>query len=481
MGRLYKDIRTKGRQSCESPTPLVICCTNGRLCYKRSSPTPTRNTDFQLPRCEQLPIFFELIDGAIIMESLQSLREKYQAIQAMNLSLNMQRGQPSDADFDLSNPMLSILSDPELVTPSGVALRNYPGGQTGLPEARELFATILGVQPNEMIVGNNASLKLMSNTFMWALLRGLQHSDAPWVNQSPKMIVTVPGYDRHFSLLDALGFELVSVPMTPDGPDMDAVETLVAGDPRVKGLTFVPTYSNPTGDTVSEETVKRLASMKTAAPDFTIFADDAYRVHHLGEDRHNPPNLLRACEAAGNADRVFLFGSTSKITFAGAGIGFMACSEANVAYLTKLTGFQSIGPNKIEQYRHVKFISSYPDGLEGLMRAHAANLRPKFDAVQDVLARELGGDGRFATWTQPKGGYFVSLDTSCPVADRVVTLAKEAGVALTPAGATYPHKKDPKNSNIRLSPSRPPVAEVAQAMEVAALCVKLATLEYEEK
>jgi DNA-binding transcriptional MocR family regulator len=292
------------------------------------------------------------------------------------------------------------------------------------------------------------------------------------------MIVTVPGYDRHFSLLDALGFEMVSVAITPDGPDMDAVEKLVASDPAIKGIMFVPTYSNPTGDTVSDETVRRLAGMKTAAPDFTIFADDAYRVHHLSDDPAEPLNLLRACESAGNPDRVYLFGSTSKITFAGAGIGFMASSEANVAYITRLIGFQSIGPNKIEQYRHVKFINSYPGGLDGLMRDHAANLRPKFEAVQSVLEKELG-NGRYATWTNPKGGYFVSLDTVCPVADRVVELAKGAGVALTPAGATYPHKNDPNNSNIRLSPSRPPVAEVAQAMEVVALCVKLATLEYD--
>ncbi len=415
------------------------------------------------------------------MESLQTLQKKYQAIQDLNLNLNMQRGQPSDADFDLSNLMLTILTEEDLVTPSGIALRNYPGGQTGLPEARNLFATVLGVQPEEMIVGNNASLKLLSNVLMWALLRGLLHSEGPWVGQSPKMIVTVPGYDRHFSLLDALGFELLSVAMTPDGPDMDAVEKLAASDPAVKGILFVPTYSNPTGDTVSDETVRRLASMKTAAPDFTIFADDAYRVHHLDEDeQHDPLNLLRAAEQAGNPDRVYLFGSTSKITFAGAGIGFMACSVANVAYITKLTGFQSIGPNKIEQYRHVKFITQYPGGVEGLMRDHAALLRPKFEAVQEVLGRELGESGLYATWTNPKGGYFVSLDTACPVADRVVELAKDAGVALTPAGATYPHKIDPNNSNIRLSPSRPPAEEVAQAMEVVALCIKIASLEYDQ-
>ncbi|MCC6603159.1 MAG: aminotransferase class I/II-fold pyridoxal phosphate-dependent enzyme [Anaerolineae bacterium] len=412
------------------------------------------------------------------MDSLQALREKYQAVQALKLNLNMQRGQPSDADFDLANPMLTILDETDMVTPSGIALRNYPGGQAGLPEARALFATILGVKPEEMIVGNNASLKMMSNTLMWALLRGLKHSDGPWFNQSPKMIITVPGYDRHFALLDALGFEMLSVAITPEGPDMDAVEALAASDPSVKGIMFVPTYSNPTGDTVSDETVQRLVGMKTAAPDFTIFADDAYRVHHLGDEPHEPLNLLRAAEAAGNPDRVILFGSTSKITFAGAGVGFMASSVANVAYLNNLTGFQSIGPNKVEQYRHVKFINSYPGGLDGLMRDHAALLRPKFDAVQEVLTRELG-NGRYATWTHPQGGYFVSLDTLCPVADRVVELAKGAGVALTPAGATYPHEKDPHNSNIRLSPSRPPVAEVAQAMEVVALCVKIATLEYD--
>jgi DNA-binding transcriptional MocR family regulator len=412
------------------------------------------------------------------MDSLRALQEQYQAVQAMNLNLNMQRGQPSDADFDLSNPMLNVLTEEDLVTPSGIALRNYPGGQAGLPEARELFATILGVQPDEMIVGNNSSLKLMSNVLMWALLRGLKDSDRPWVQQSPKMIVTVPGYDRHFSLLDALGFELVSVAMTATGPDMAEVEKLAASDPAIKGIMFVPTYSNPTGDTISDENVRRLVVMKTAASDFTIFADDAYRIHHLTANPAEPLNLLRACEAAGSPNRVFLFGSTSKITFAGAGIGFMASSTANVAYLTKLLGFQSIGPNKIEQYRHVKFINSYPGGLAGLMRDHAANLRPKFDAVQDVLARDLG-NGRFATWTHPQGGYFVSLNTICPVADRVVELAKGAGVALTPAGATYPHKKGSNNSNIRLSPSRPPAAEVAQAMEVVALCVKIATLEYD--
>ena len=413
------------------------------------------------------------------MSELEILREQFEQVKSLGLALNMQRGQPSDNDFNLANPMLTIVDASDVVTPGKVAVRNYPGGIAGIAEARALFGEMLGVRPEETIVGNNSSLKLMSNTLMWAMLRGLKDSPRPWSQEAKtKFIVTVPGYDRHFTLLDALGIEMVTVGMTPEGPDMDAVEAL-ALDPTVRGMAFVPTYSNPTGDTVSEATVRRLAAMPTAAPDFTIFADDAYIVHFLtDEPGERPYNLLRACEEAGHPNRVYLFGSTSKITFAGAGIGFMAASTANVKYIVGLMGTQFIGPNKIEQYRHVKFITGYPGGLMGLMADHAAILRPKFTAVQDVLARELGGTG-LATWSNPKGGYFVSLDTTRPVADRVVALAQEAGVSLTPAGATYPHEIDPHNANIRLSPSRPPAAEVEKAMEVVALCVKLASAEYE--
>jgi len=412
------------------------------------------------------------------MAGSNAVRERYEQYKRMGLQLNMQRGQPGDENFDLSNPMLTIVDETDLVTPSGVAIRNYPGGIAGLPEARALFASVIGVKPSEVIVGNNASLRLMANTLMWALLRGLKNSTAPWAGQSPKMIVTVPGYDRHFSLLDVLGFEMVSVQMTPNGPDIEAIERLAANDPTIKGLFFVPTYSNPTGDTIADEVVDRLAGMKTAASDFTIFADDAYIIHQLTDTPDKSKNLLRACEAAGNPDRVYIFGSTSKITFAGAGIGYFGTSEGNVAYISKLMGFQAIGPNKIEQYRHVKFINSFPGGIAGLMAEHKKLLAPKFNVVNEVLSRELDGSD-LATWTRPNGGYFVSLDTKLPVAARVVALAKEAGVALTPAGATYPHRKDPNNSNIRLSPSRPPVAEVSQAMEVVAVCVKLASAEYE--
>lgn len=414
-----------------------------------------------------------------MMQKAVSPQAEYDAIKAKNLSLNMQRGQPSDAQFDLSNEMLTIVNEDTLVTPSGVAVRNYPGGIAGLPEARALFAQMLGVRANEIIVGNNASLEIMSKVLTWALLKGLKDSDGPWIQQSPKMIVTIPGYDRHFKLLQALGYELVTVPITPNGPDIEQVEKLAASDPSIKGIFFVPTYSNPTGDTISDDVVRRLVGMKTAASDFTIFADDAYIVHHLVEEPELPINLLRAAEEAGNPDRVVLFGSTSKITFAGGGIGFLATSEANVAYLSKLMGLASIGPNKLEQWRHVRFLETYPGGLAGLMTRHREILAPKFTAVQQVLESQLG-DSELATWTTPKGGYFISLDTARPVADRVITLAKEAGVSLTPAGATYPGGIDPHNTNIRLAPSRPPVEEVRQAMEVVAVCIKLASAEYDE-
>jgi DNA-binding transcriptional MocR family regulator len=291
-----------------------------------------------------------------------------------------------------------------------------------------------------------------------------------------KFVVTVPGYDRHFTMLEAMGIEMLPVGMTSEGPAMDAVEQLVARDPAVKGLIFVPTYSNPTGDTVSDAVVRRLAKMETAARDFTIFADDAYAVHHLTEDPTQPLNLVKVCQAAGNPDRAILFGSTSKITFAGGGIGFMGANPATVNHLLELMGTQSIGPNKIEQYRHVLFLRSVAGGIPGLMRQHAALLRPKFEAVDQILERELGGQG-LATWTKPKGGYFISLDTAQPVARRVVALAKSAGVALTPAGATFPGYVDPNNRNIRLSPTRPPLAEVKQATEVVAVCVQLASEE----
>jgi DNA-binding transcriptional MocR family regulator len=412
------------------------------------------------------------------MESLKDLQSRYESLKGLGLKLNIERGQPGDDNFDLSNALFSIVTEKDIKTESGFDIRNYPGGVLGLPEVRALFSGILGAKTEETMVGNNASLYILSNVLMWALLRGLVGSPVPWSKiDKPKIIVTVPGYDRHFLLLSEMGFEMIQVKMTQDGPDMTEVEKVALADPKVKGILFVPTYSNPTGDTVSDDTVLRLAKMKTAAPDFTIFADDAYVVHHLVDSPRKPKNLLRACEEAGNPNRVYLFSSTSKITFSGAGLRFMATSVENLAYISKLFGTMFIGPNKAEQLRHVKFLKVFPGGVSGLMKEHAKLLKPKFDIVQTVLSEELGGTG-LATWSNPEGGYFVSLNTAKPVAKRVVALAKEAGVAITPAGATFPFGKDPHDANIRISPTRPPVAELEKAIEVLAVCVKLASAEY---
>lgn len=412
------------------------------------------------------------------MESLKDLQLRYESLKGLGLKLNIERGQPGDDNFDLSSALLGNVTEKDIKTQSGFDVRNYPGGVLGLPEARELFSGILGVKPEEMIVGNNSSLQIISHVLMWALLRGVVGSPAPWCKGRPKLIVTVPGYDRHFTLLSELGFEMIPVSMTKEGPDMDAVEKVAAADANVKGIIFVPTYSNPSGETVSDKTVARLAAMKTAAPDFTIFADDAYVVHHLVDNPVKPKNILRACEEAGNPNRVYLFGSTSKITFSGAGVGFMATSPANLAYIAKLFGTMFIGPNKLEQLRHVRFLGNYPGGIEGLMKKHAKLLNPKFDVTHKVLSKEFDGTG-LAAWSKPAGGYFISLDTTKPVAKRAVALCKGAGVAITPAGATFPFGKDPKDSNIRISPTRPPVAELEKAIEVLAVCIKLASVEYD--
>jgi len=406
--------------------------------------------------------------------AMTTTRERYDALRALGLKLDLTRGQPGDDNFDLSNPMLTVLDDKSLVTPSGVALRNYPGGIGGLKEARDLFAPVLGVAPDEIIVGNNASLELEGKAIMWAMLRGVPRSPAPWCKGEVKFIVTVPGYDRHFLMLEKLGIGMIPVAMTADGPDIAAVEKIVRSDAGVKGMLYVPTYSNPTGDTTSQAVADRLGSMKTAAPDFTIFADDAYAVHHLDDSPPPHPDLLGAAKKAGNPTRVILFGSTSKITFAGAGVSFLGASKEIIAWLGDLLATQMITPNKVEQYRHVLFLGRYPGGISGIMKAHAKLLAPKFAAVDEILARELGGKG-LARWTKPKGGYFVSLDTEKPVASKVVQLAKEAGVALTPAGATYPFGKDPNDRNIRISPTRPPVDQVRRAMEVVAVCIELAS------
>lgn len=406
-------------------------------------------------------------------------RAAFDDFKSRGLRLNMQRGQPSDADFDLSNGLLLAVGPEDVVTPSGIDVRNYGGGVAGLAEARALFAEYLDLTPPQVLVWNNASLELQSHVLTMLLLRGTRGGH-PWVGSSPKIIVTVPGYDRHFTLLAELGFQIVAVDMQPDGPDVEAIATLAAADPAIRGVLFVPTYANPGGETISAAKAERLVAITAAAADdFIILADDAYRAHHL--DPASPDatvNLVELSAEAGKPDRAFVFASTSKITFAGAGLGFVGSSAANIAWLGSHLGALSIGPNKIEQLRHVKFLQNYTGGLAGLMARHAELIAPKFAAVADVLAAELGGSG-LARWTQPRGGYFISLDTTLPVADRVIALANEAGVSLTPAGATYPEGNDPNNSNIRLAPTRPELAEVRLAMHVVATCIRVASEEYE--
>lgn len=414
--------------------------------------------------------------------ALEQARAAYDAFRARGLKLDIQRGQPSDADFDLSNGLLTALGEGDLKM-DGLDLRNYPGGVTGLPSARSLFARYLDLKAENVVVWNNSSLELQGLVLTFALLHGVRGSSGPWITQRPKMIVTVPGYDRHFLLLETLGFELLTVDMQPDGPDVEAIERLAAGDPTVKGVLFVPTYSNPGGESISAGKARRLAGVRAAAPDFTIFADDAYRAHHLSYsggpgERDEPVNFVALCRDAGFPDRAFVFASTSKITFASAGLGFVGTSEDNVKWLSKYLNAQSIGPNKVEQARHVRFLDAFPGGLEGLMGQHARLLAPRFRAVDEVLRAELGEGGEYARWKVPRGGYFISLDTAEPVAARVVELANAAGVSLTPAGATYPGGQDPTGRNIRLAPTRPPVEEVTLAMQGVAACVRLATEEY---
>ncbi|MDQ1692286.1 MAG: hypothetical protein QOD87_2394 [Pseudonocardiales bacterium] len=401
----------------------------------------------------------------------------YMAYKAKGLRLNMQRGQPSDSDFDLAADLLLSVGPEDVRTPSGVDVRNYPGGIAGLAEARALFADYLDVTPAQLLVWNNASLEVQAHVLTMMLLRG-PRGGQPWVGGQPTIIVATPGYDRHFTLLEGLGFALATVDMQSDGPDVDAIAALAANDPKIRGLLFVPTYSNPGGETISAAKAQRLVAMKTANPDFTIFADDAYRAHHLSADqRDEPVNFVRLAEQAGNPDRAFVFASTSKITFAGGGLGFVASSQDNITAFGSYLSNLSIGPNKVEQLRHVRFLESYPGGVQGLMAAHARLIAPKFAAVRDVLHQELGDSG-LATWTEPRGGYFISLDTALPIADRVIELAGQAGVSLTPAGATYPGGRDPHNTNIRLAPTRPELAEVTLAMQVVATCIRLASEEH---
>jgi len=403
----------------------------------------------------------------------EEVKKEYDAWKAQNLTLNMARGKPGTAQLDLSSEMLTILSNPADCKDEGVEARNY-GELTGLASAKRLFAEILGCRPEQVFAAGNSSLTLMYDTVAKGMTHGLLHSERPWAKEEGlKWLCPTPGYDRHFTITESFGFELISVPMDANGPDMDMVEELIK-DPKVKGMWCVPKYSNPSGIIYSKEVVHRIAAMKPAAPDFTLMWDNAYCVHEFDGDFVPFEDILSLCEAAGNADMVFEFASTSKITLPGAGVACFACSEANMAYMKKLLNAQLISFDKLNQLRHVRFLKNKANTIE-FMKKHAAIMKPKFDLVIDKLEKEIAPLG-IATWERPKGGYFVAV-AAPGLAKRTWELCKEAGVVMTNAGAPYPYGKDPADSVIRVAPSLPPLEELDKAMSIFCVSLKLAALE----
>ena len=407
-------------------------------------------------------------------EEYARLQREFDALKAQGLSLNMARGKPGKAQLDLVSDIFDLMQKPEDYVSDGIDVRNY-GELTGLPAAKRLFADILGCRPEQVFVGGNASLQLMYDTVSKAYTHGLLHSEKPWCKEETlKWLCPAPGYDRHFKVTESFGFELITIPMTDEGPDMDAVEEAIK-DPAVKGMWNVPKYSNPDGIIYSAETIRRIASMKPAAPDFLLMWDNAYCIHEFEGDYVEFPDILSECEKYGNADMVFEFASSSKVTLPGAGISCFACSEANMEYMKKLLTVQVISFDKVNQQRHVLYLKDKAHTLE-LMKRHAAIMGPKFRAVVDALDREIA-PLNIASWRRPKGGYFVSLNAMPGTAKRTLALCKEAGVTMTGAGATFPYGKDPQDSNIRIAPSLPPVEELEQAIAVFCTCLKMAALE----
>ncbi|HLL61889.1 MAG TPA: aminotransferase class I/II-fold pyridoxal phosphate-dependent enzyme [Propionibacteriaceae bacterium] len=398
----------------------------------------------------------------------------YEALVGRGLQLDMTRGKPSAAQLSLSHELLTLPGEDTYRAADGVDCRNY-GGLYGLPELREIFAPLLNVPVDQLIAGDNASLAIMHDVLVFSLLKGTVDSYAPWCRERVKFICPVPGYDRHFALCEQFGIEMIPVALGTDGPDLDEVREIVADDPAVRGIWVVPTYANPNGAVYTEEVTRALLEMPTAAEDFRIFWDNAYAVHHLTDEEIPALDILGLAEAAGNPNRPFLFASTSKITFAGAGVSFFASSAANVAWYLRHLAKRTIGPDKINHLRHAMYLQT-PQRVLELMRQHRALLAPKFAQVTEILAKRLAEHG-VASWTSPDGGYFVSLDVLDGTATRVVALAKDAGINTTAAGAAYPYGHDPRDRNIRIAPSFPSPEEVATAIDGLATCVLLAATE----
>jgi aspartate/methionine/tyrosine aminotransferase len=407
-----------------------------------------------------------------LAKEIQVLQQRFESFKSKKYSLNMSRGKPCKEQLEISNPMVQDVLLTDFKDQTGFDLRNY-GILDGIAEAKELFSAMLGVDSSQIIVGGNSSLNMMYDTISRAMHFGVPGSSRPWSKEDQiKFLCPVPGYDRHFAVTQSFGFEMIPIPMCADGPDMDQVEEVAGRDESVKGIWCVPLYSNPDGITYSYEVCKRLASMTTAAKDFRIMWDNAYGVHHLNPQAPDAiPEIVRLCEEEKNSNRVFEFASTSKITWAGSGIACLASSKENIAYVKSHLTFQTIGSDKINQLRHVRFLKNL-DGIKTVMAQHAKILKPKFDAVTDLFHKELSETG-IARWNEPKGGYFISLFVYPFTAREVVALCKECGVELTPAGATYPYGNDPKDSNIRIAPSFPPISELKPAIEILCVAVKL--------
>ncbi len=419
---------------------------------------------------------YDNYDKALLEQEHASLLDAYNGYKTMGLALDMSRGKPEKSQLDLSQAMLGMLKTPEdCISSSGADLRNY-GILDGIDEAKHMFADILGVPRENLIVCGNSSLNMMYDAVTRCMLYGAGPNSKPWSKEPVvKFLCPAPGYDRHFAICESMGIQMITVPMTKDGPNMDVVEALAASDDAIKGIWCVPKYSNPEGVTYSDETVRRFAQLQPAAKDFRIFWDNAYAIHDLYETGDELLNIQNEVSGTANEDMVFQFTSTSKVTFPGSGVACIASSLANINFFKSIMTVQTIGFDKLNMLRHAKFFEDI-GGIRAHMKLHAAIIRPKFEAIHEVFDRELAPLG-IARWTRPRGGYFISLNVMKGCAKRVWELMKDAGVVMTPAGATFPYGKDPKDANLRIAPSYPPLDEIKLASEILAVCVKLATVE----
>jgi len=424
-------------------------------------------------------VSFHSLGRAELQAEHEKLRLAYADLQAKKLSLDLTRGKPSPEQLDLSDALLGLPGPGDFRDADGTDTRNY-GGLHGLPELRAIFGELLGIPVSNLIAGNNASLEFMHDTVMYSLLHGGVDSPRPWVDElragtGVKFLCPSPGYDRHFAITETVGIEMITVPMLDDGPDLDLIESLVAADPAIRGMWCVPVYANPTGVVYSAEKVQRLAQMPTAAPDFRLFWDNAYPIHTLTGEFVAPVDVLGLAAAAGYPNRPYVFASTSKVTFAGSGVSFFGGSKDNIAWYSSYAGKKTIGPDKVNQLRHLRFFGD-ADGVRRHMLAHQQILAPKFALVAEILAERFG-DSKVASWTDPKGGYFVSLDVLPGTAKRTVSLAKDAGIAVTAAGASFPYQRDPEDTNIRIAPSFPSLPDLRNAIDGLATSALLAATE----